>query len=187
MKSSFRLFRIAGIDIGIHYTWLFIFILVTWSLAQGVFPQQQPGEAAGVYWGGSIVTSLVLFISALLPELAHSLVAKGRGMKVSSITLFIFGGVSNLEEEPEKPGTEFAMAIVGPLTSLVLGGIFWAVTIALAGTPVSFGQLLGGILHRGMTVVALGYLAWINILLAIFNLLPGFPLDGGRVLRSIVW
>ena len=125
MKSSWRLFRVAGIDIGVHYTWLFIFILFSWALAASIFPAQHPGWTTATYWIAGIVTTLVLFISVLLHELAHSLVAQSRGMKVSSITLFIFGGVSNLEEEPATARTEFSMAIVGPLTSAVLGGIFW--------------------------------------------------------------
>jgi len=187
MKSSFRLFRIAGIDIGIHYTWIFIFILISWSLAQGVFPQQHPDQLKAINWVMGIITALLLFVSVLLHELAHSLVAKARGMGVSSITLFIFGGVSNLEEEPEKPRTEFAMAIVGPLTSLVLGIICWGVVSFLTGTRVSFLDLFGGSQYQTNVESVIGYLAWINITLAIFNLIPGFPLDGGRVLRSILW
>ncbi len=187
MKSSLRLFRIAGIDIGIHYTWIFIFILISWSLAVGVFPAQRPGQSAALYWGMGVITSLLLFVSVLLHELAHSLVAKSRGMQVSSITLFILGGVSNLEEEPEKPGIEFSMAVVGPLTSLVIGVICWGIVSALAGTLVSPAQLLSGSAYTSPTETVIGYLAWINVLLAAFNLLPGFPLDGGRVLRSILW
>jgi Zn-dependent protease/CBS domain-containing protein len=187
VKASFKLFRIAGIEIGIHYTWLFIFILISWSLAEGVFSQIKPAHSTAVNWGLGIITSLALFISVLLHELAHSLVAKSRGMKVSSITLFILGGVSNLEEEPEKPGIEFSMAIVGPLTSLILGGIFWGITILIQGQFISFTNLLGNVQNPNLTAVVFGYLAWINVALAVFNLLPGFPLDGGRVLRSILW
>jgi Zn-dependent protease/CBS domain-containing protein len=187
MKSSLRLFRIAGIDIGIHYTWIFIFVLISWSLAAGVFPAQHPGQSTAVYWGMGIITSLLLFVSVLLHELAHSLVAKSRGMQVSSITLFILGGVSNLEEEPEKPGIEFYMAIVGPLTSLVLGIICWLITMGLTGGYVSPTQLFNGGIFTSPVQAVIGYLAWINVLLAAFNLLPGFPLDGGRVLRSILW
>lgn len=174
MKASFRLFRISGIDIGIHYSWLLIFILIAWSLAQGYFPQAYPGWTVITYWVTGVIASLMLFISVLLHELAHSLVAQARGLPVSSITLFIFGGVSNLEKEPEKPSTEFTMAVVGPLSSLILGGIFWGLLHALTKqtSPVA------AMLH---------YLALINVILAAFNILPGFPLDGGRVLRSILW
>jgi Zn-dependent protease/CBS domain-containing protein len=189
MKASFKLFRIAGIDIGIHYTWIFIFILISWSLAAGIFPNLTQDQSPAIYWMMGIITALLLFVSVLLHELAHSLVAKARGMGVSSITLFIFGGVSNLEEEPEKPRTEFAMAIVGPLTSLVLGGIFFGVSIFLMGKIISYNELFSNTVTNNYTSIesVIGYLAWINVLLGIFNLLPGFPLDGGRVLRSILW
>ncbi len=174
MRSSIRLVRIAGIDIGIHYSWIFIFILVAWSLAEGYFPEVFPDWSRGTYWITGIVAAIMLFVSVLLHELAHSIVARARGMPVHSITLFLFGGVSNLEKEPEQAGAEFAMAIVGPGASLVLAGIFWGVWYALPGedTPL---------------VAIFAYLAWINALLAGFNLLPAFPLDGGRVLRSIIW
>jgi len=174
MKSSLRLVRIAGIDIGVHYTWILIFVLVSWSLAQGYFPQVYPGWETATYWITAVVAALLLFVSVLVHELAHSLVARARGMVVSSITLFIFGGVSNLEEEPEKPKTEFAMSIVGPLTSLALAAVFWGLV-----------QLVQD--GRSPLAAMLTYLALINAVLAAFNLLPGFPLDGGRVLRSVLW
>jgi Zn-dependent protease/CBS domain-containing protein len=174
MKSSLRLFRIAGIDIGIHYTWILIFVLLSWSLAQGFFPQLYPGWGTITYWITGVVAALLLFVSVLIHELAHSLVAQARGMTVNSITLFIFGGVSNLEEEPEKPKVELAMSIVGPLASLALAGIFWGLV-----------QLVGD--QQGPLAATLTYLALINAILAGFNLLPGFPLDGGRVLRSLIW
>jgi Zn-dependent protease/CBS domain-containing protein len=174
MKSSLRLFRIAGIDIGIHYTWILIFVLLSWSLAQGFFPQLYPGWDTITYWITGVVAALLLFVSVLIHELAHSLVARARGMTVNSITLFIFGGVSNLEEEPEKPKVELAMSIVGPLASLVLAGIFWGLV-----------QLVGD--RQSPVAATLTYLALINAVLAGFNLLPGFPLDGGRVLRSLIW
>ena len=173
MKGSLRLGHIAGIEIGIHYTWLLAFILITWSLAQHVFPQAYLGTPAS-YWITGVLAALLLFVSVLLHELAHSLVAQARGLHVGSITLFIFGGVSNIEEEPEKPAVEFTMAIVGPLTSLVLAGIFFGVFKVVEST-------------NGPLAAMLLYLAMINALLAAFNLLPGFPLDGGRMLRSILW
>jgi len=174
MKSSLRLFRIAGIDIGIHYTWILIFVLLSWSLAQGFFPQLYPGWDTVTYWITGIVAALLLFGSVLVHELAHSLVAQARGMTVSSITLFIFGGVSNLEDEPEKPKIEFVMSMVGPLSSLALAGIFWGLL-----------QIVGD--QQSPVAATFSYLALINALLAGFNLLPGFPLDGGRVLRAILW
>src|SRR3989304_2186701 len=120
MKGSFRIGRIAGIDIGVHYTWLFIFSLIAWSLATGG-PQLFQQGTTSTYWIAGILAAILLFSCVLLHELAHSLVAQSRGLPVKNITLFIFGGVSNIEKEPEKPGVEFAMAIVGPLTSLILG------------------------------------------------------------------
>jgi Zn-dependent protease/CBS domain-containing protein len=174
MKSSFRLFRIAGIDIGVHYTWIFIFIFISWSLAMGFFPAAYPGWDTLTYWITGIIAALMLFVSVLLHELAHSLVAKRRGIPVNSITLFFFGGVSNLEEEPKKPMAEFTMAIVGPGMSLVLALIFYLLFLIPADKTSPLAAMLN-------------YLALINLILAVFNLLPGFPLDGGRVLRSIIW
>jgi len=174
VKSSLRLFRIAGIDIGIHYTWILIFVLLSWSLAQVFFPQLYPGWDTVTYWVTGVVAALLLFGSVLVHELAHSLVAQARGMTVSSITLFIFGGVSNLEDEPEKPKVEFVMSIAGPLSSLALAGIFWGLL-----------QIVGD--QQSPVAATFSYLALINALLAGFNLLPGFPLDGGRVLRAILW
>ena len=174
IKGSLRVARIAGIDIGIHYTWFIIFVLITWSLAVGYFPLEYPGWGELVYWLTSAAAALMLFISVLIHELAHSLVAISRGLPVKSITLFLLGGVSNLENEPEKPGVEFAIAIVGPLTSVALAGLFWAVDI------------LGFAPAGPVKAIAL-YMMEINVLLAAFNILPGFPLDGGRVLRALIW
>ena len=174
MRGSLKIARIAGIDIGIHYTWILAFFIIGWSLAQGYFPQQYKSWTTATYWTAGFLSAILLFISVLLHELAHSLVAQARGLPVSSITLFIFGGVSNLSEEPNNAGQEFIMAIVGPLTSLALAGIFWLMQFL----PVNKETFLAAIV---------GYLAFINLALAAFNLLPGFPLDGGRVLRSIIW
>jgi Zn-dependent protease len=148
--------------------------LLAVSLATGWFPQLYPGWSTTIYWLIALLSSLLLFVSVLLHELAHSLVARRRGLPVKSITLFIFGGVSNIEREPTSPGIEFQLAFVGPLTSLVLGTICFLLQLPLRGSN----SPLEGILY---------YLAVTNILLGIFNLIPGFPLDGGRVLHSIVW
>jgi Zn-dependent protease/CBS domain-containing protein len=174
MKATFKLFRIAGITIGIHYTWIFAFIFFSWTLAQVYFPVNYPGWSTAVYWITGAIGALLIFVSVLLHELAHSLVAKARGIPVHSITLFLLGGASNLEEEPQKPAAEFAMAIVGPVTSLALGAICWGLTYLPADETTPLAAILG-------------YLAIINLYLGVFNLLPGFPLDGGRVLRSIIW
>lgn len=174
MKNSLRLIRIAGIDIGIHYSWILIFVLLSWSLAVGFFPTMYPEWDTTTSRITGVAAALLLFVSVLIHELAHSFVAKARGIPVSSITLFILGGVSNLEEEPEKPKVEFAMAIVGPLASLALAGVCWGLLQLVENQQSPLAGLLS-------------YLALINTVLAVFNLLPGFPLDGGRVLRSILW
>ena len=174
MKASFKLTRIAGIDIGVHYTWLFAFALITWSLASGLFPDSYPRWSTFTYWGTGILSSLLLFLSVLLHELAHSLLALARGIPVHGITLFIFGGVSNFGAEAPRARDEFTIAFVGPLTSLVLAGVFWTLF-----------EVFGN--GDGPLAAILWYLALVNALLGIFNLLPGFPLDGGRVLRSVIW
>ena len=178
MKPSIKLFTIGGIEIGVHYTWIFAFILIAWSLAKGQFPVAFPLWSDAQYWGAGIASSLVLFISVLLHELAHSLMAKRKGLPVKGITLFIFGGVSNIGAESRRAWDEFIIAIVGPLTSIAIGLIF---LLLWNKTGPTFGRLAtpiqGVIFYGGL----------INIAVGLFNLLPGFPLDGGRVLRAIVW
>lgn len=166
--------RIAGIRIRVDWTWSIIFILITVSLAIGYYPAVFPGLSTAVYWLLGAVSSLLLFGSVLAHELAHSLVARNEGLPVQSITLFVFGGVSEIEEEPRTAGDEFRMAVVGPGTSLVLGGIFLGI----------FSLLQPG---GGAVAAVAQYLGIINLALGVFNLLPGFPLDGGRVLRAILW
>jgi len=170
--DGFRLGRLAGIDIVIHWSWFFIFILLAWSLAEGLFRTDYPNWTTAQIWLAGTVTSLLLFGSVLLHEFAHAVMARRQGIPVSSITLFIFGGVSSLTEEPKRPGQEFIIAVVGPLMSFVLAGAFALVGLALRGTGVGSAAL---------------YLAFINALLGVFNLLPGFPLDGGRLLRAASW
>lgn len=173
MAGAFRVGRIAGIDISIHYTWLFAFLLVTWTLAGGFFPAQFPDWGVGLNWVAGAVSALLLFGSVLVHELAHSFMAKARGLPVHGITLFIFGGVSSIGAESRKAGDEFAVSVVGPLTSLVIAGGCW-----LLAQPLAENSLPGAVVR---------YLAFVNVLLAGFNLLPGFPLDGGRVLRAAIW
>ena len=187
MRGSWRIGRIAGIEVGIHYTWLLALIIFTWLLGQG-FSATYPGWYTYYYWIAGFLATFTLFISVLIHELAHSLVARSRGLTVSSITLFILGGVSNLAEEPANPGVEFVMAIVGPLTSLAVGIIFWIIWYIITRTwvlPVFSVHIPAGKQTLGLAIT--GFLAYTNIALAIFNLLPGFPLDGGRVFRSIIW
>ncbi len=174
LKNSIRIASIGGISINIHVSWILIFLLVTWTLAAGYFPQTYPNWSLPLSWTVGVITSILFFVSVLLHELAHSVVARARGLPVHDITLFIFGGVSQLEDEPETAGTEFVMALVGPLTSIILGACFGGVYLTASGV--------------NEPLAALGfYLAGINVWLGIFNLIPGFPLDGGRVLRSILW
>ncbi len=174
--GGIRIGRLFGIDIRLHWSWFIIFVLITWMLATQYFPSVEEYEdwRTATRWVIGLVTSLLFFASVLAHELAHSLVAKRAGLQVSAITLFIFGGVSQLTEEPKSAGSEFRMAIAGPGTSLVIGGICWGIFFATrhSASPVA-----------GMTF----WLGYINVVLAAFNLIPGFPLDGGRVLRSIVW
>ncbi len=174
VKGSFTLGRVAGISINIHISWLIIFVLVTWSLAVSYFPQQYPDWSAPLYWSLGVSASLLFFASVLLHELAHSLVARSRGIPVRAITLFIFGGVSEIAQEPTTPGTELLMALVGPVTSFLLAGFF------------GFLWLLARSIDSPLSALNL-YLASINGILGGFNLIPGFPLDGGRVLRAILW
>ena len=172
MRNSIRLFTIAGIEVGIHYSWLLIFGLLTWVLSQYMLPDQLGPAPQVEYWLLGAATSLLIFASVLVHELAHSFVAKARGLNARSITLFIFGGVSNLTGEPESPRTEFLVAIVGPLTSFALA----ALAFVLANVVDD---------HRFHVIVF--YLFVVNLSLGLFNLVPGFPLDGGRVLRAVLW
>lgn len=171
---GFSIGRIAGIRIRIDWSWIIIFLLVAWTLAVGYFPVLFPGFTTAVNWLLGIISSILLFASVLAHELAHSFVARSQGLPVESITLFVFGGVSEIEEEPRTAGDEFRMAFVGPLTSLVLAGVFWV--IYLATGP-----------NTSPLAAVVQYLAVINLALGLFNLVPGFPLDGGRVLRAILW
>lgn len=172
LRSSFRLFTIGGIEVGVHASWLIIFAFLTFSLATGYFPATVPELDTTTTWIMGAVSALALFASVLLHELAHSFMARARGLEAKSITLFIFGGVSNLGSEAKQPSVEFLIAVVGPLTSFAIGGLAFLATTAVTATPLE---------------ALLNYLAIVNLLVGGFNLLPAFPLDGGRVLRSIAW
>jgi len=174
MTSSFKLGRVFGVDVGVHWSWVFIFVLVTWSFAAGVLDQFYPQWSDAQRWIAGAFVAGIFFLSVLAHELSHAIVSNRNGLPVRSITLFVFGGVANLTKEPDTAALEFRIAIVGPLTSLALGAVF-AVAFAVI-RPFSDG--LAGIAAN---------LALINASLAVFNMLPGFPLDGGRVFRSIVW
>jgi len=191
MRTGLRVARLFGIDIYIDGSWLLVFVLVTWDLAAFVFPSLHPGWSTATNIAVSLVAALLFFASVLAHELAHSIVATWRGLPVRSITLFIFGGISNIEREPASPGTEFLVAIVGPLTSLALGVLFMLAGVVLAGGAAGLGGPFGNLTQAlgalGPLATLLLWLGPINIVLGVFNLIPGFPLDGGRVLRSILW
>ena len=172
---SIPLFKLAGFQVGIDWSWLLLAVLISWTLATGVFPSNYPDLSPGIYWSMGVIAAAGLFASIVLHELAHSLVARRYGLPIGGITLFIFGGVAQMEGEPDRPAAEFWVAIAGPIASFVIGLACWllaqAAAAAGAGVPV-FGVL--------------AYLASINVILALFNLVPAFPLDGGRVLRAVL-
>jgi Zn-dependent protease/predicted transcriptional regulator len=188
-QSSFSLGRVFGIDVRVDLTWLLAFAFVTWGLATGYFRFVAPRQGLGTPLLLGAIAALLLFVSVLVHEFSHSLVAQARGLRVRDITLFIFGGVSNISGEPRTARDEFFIALVGPLTSFALAGIFWLMAVALGATS-GFGLLLGSASSfSGVTApgAVLSYLAFVNIVLGVFNLIPAFPLDGGRVFRSILW
>ena len=178
MHAQIRLGRIAGISIGLHYSWFIIAFLITLSLI-GRFSAVMPKWSSATVWSAAIVTGLLFFFALLLHELAHSLLAKSRGLRVRAITLFALGGVSQIESEAPDAKSEFWIAIVGPLASLVIG----IVCLVLAR---STGWILSSEPRTPISAV-LVWLGYINLMLAAFNLVPGYPLDGGRVLRALIW
>jgi Zn-dependent protease/predicted transcriptional regulator len=186
MRSGFRIGRIFGIDIRVDWSWLFIFALVTWNLST-MLSQVHSNWGSALIWGTALVAAILLFVSVLGHELAHSLVAKAQGVPVRNITLFMFGGVSNIQRDPDSPGGEFWMALVGPLTSLVLGGVLLVVGGITVGSIGSLTDPTKILAQLSPLTALLLWLGSINVTLGIFNLIPGFPLDGGRVLRSILW
>jgi len=175
-SNSVKLFDIFGFQIKVDPSWLIIAALIVWSLSSGYFPQEVPDLHNSDYLALAVVAMLGLFAGLILHELAHSLVARRFGLGVGGITLFLFGGVAELEQEPESAGSEFWIAIAGPLMSFALAALFWVATGAVTASGAS-----GGL------VALFEYLAAINLILALFNLLPAFPLDGGRVLRAALW
>lgn len=173
LEASFRIATIAGIRIGVHYTWFIIFILLNSGLF-ALFSKNHPEWGTPLALTTAVITTLVFFLSIILHELGHSMVAIARGIRVRSITLFIFGGVAQTEKESDSAATEFWIAIAGPAVSFALAGLFYLL------------KLWFGI-YSEAAAEALGWLMTINLVVAIFNLVPGFPLDGGRVFRALVW
>jgi Zn-dependent protease len=172
-RHTIPLGRIFGIAIDLDYSWFLIFGLLTWILAVGYYPTQFKNWSPAGYWFMGAVTAILLFVSVLLHELGHSVVAKRLGIPVPRITLFIFGGVSQIATEPADANKEFWMAAAGPAVSFVLAAIFWELRLILVGTPALF--------------ILTKYMALLNLVLGVFNLAPGLPLDGGRVFRAIIW
>lgn len=170
------LFRLFGFEVAVDLTWLVLAVLVTWSLAVGLFPALYPDLGPTVYWSMGVLGMIGLLISIVVHELSHSLVAKRYGMPIKGITLFIFGGVAEMHDEPVGPRAEFNVAIAGPISSLLVAGVCYVLSLAAQGigAPVTVSGVFG-------------YLATINVVLAVFNMVPAFPLDGGRVLRAILW
>lgn len=181
MEAQIKLGRLFGIQIGLHYSWLIIALLVAFSLG-GHFQLMNPEWGRGVVWATAIVTALLFFAAILVHELSHAAVAKMRGLPVSGITLFALGGVANIEREAADAKTEFWMGIVGPITSAGIGFVCLALAFAIGWSPEQ-GMMTAATPPMAMLV----WLGYINITLAVFNMIPGFPLDGGRVLRAIIW
>ena len=175
-EDRIKLCTLFGFKVQVDSSWIIIALLVTWSLATGYFPSQYEQQAPLSYWLMGVVGAIGLFASIIFHEFWHSMVARRYGLPMKGITLFIFGGIAEMNQEPDRPKTEFLMAAAGPLSSLVLGFGFHGLALAFTGNgqPTSLAAIFG-------------YLAFINWLLAGFNMLPAFPLDGGRILRSALW
>ena len=176
MNENLSLGRVAGIHVGLNWSLLVVAALIAWSLATGILPPAAPGETSGAYWTAGVVSAFVFLASLLAHELAHSIVAVRRGVRVEGITLWLFGGVSRFSSDTSSPGAQALITFVGPLTSLLLGIVFFLASAAA-----------GGGAHPGLVPATLSWLGYINILLGVFNLLPAFPLDGGRLLQSLIW
>lgn len=170
--GAWQVAKVFGIPIRIHYTWLIVFGLLTWTLSTYYFPTVAPQLPVSSYWIKGIIAALMLFLSVAIHELSHSLVAMKYKLEIDSITLFIFGGVAQMKGEPPTPKAEFRIAIAGPLASFILAGVFFIIKVNTE--DVGFKSLFS-------------YVSNINLILAIFNLIPGFPMDGGRVLRAFIW
>jgi Zn-dependent protease/CBS domain-containing protein len=172
MTPTLRVGRIAGIEIGLNWSWLVVVALIVWTLARGVFPSTNPDLSEATHLAMAVVATVAFFFSLLLHELGHALRARREGIEIEGITLWLFGGVARFKGDFPSAGAEFRVAIAGPLVSLALGVLF--VLLALARLP----EAVDGIF---------AWLGYINLTLLVFNLLPALPLDGGRVLRSLIW
>jgi Zn-dependent protease/predicted transcriptional regulator len=182
----FRLGRVVGIDIHVNWSWLFILGLVSWSVSL-TFGQIHTEWPAELRWGMAMLAAVLFFVSVLAHELAHSLIALTRGMAVTNITLFMFGGVSNMQREPSSPAEEIVITIVGPLTNLFLGAV--CLVVGTRGTVGNVGSLTAPAILAQLAPLntTLAWLGSVNIMIGLFNLIPAFPLDGGRIVRSLIW
>lgn len=174
MGGTVRVLTIRGIPINVHVSWLVIYGLITWTLAVGYFPRALPDLPDAAYWANGLLAAFLLFVSVLLHELSHSFVAMAHGLSVRGITLHVFGGVSHLEDEPPSPRAEFLIAVVGPVTSFAIAAVLWAINAS-------------GLVQPAWAQAVVSYLVLVNVAVGIFNLVPGFPLDGGRILRAALW
>ncbi|MEW6214445.1 MAG: site-2 protease family protein [Nitrospirota bacterium] len=170
-QGAWKIGKIMGIPIRVHFSWLIVFGLITWSLSTYYFPTVAPELPIASYWIKGALAALLLFVSVGFHELAHSFIARRYGLSIVSITLFIFGGVAQMKGEPPHPKAEFRIAIIGPISSFFLSALFFLFSV----------NTVGG------TNALFSYLTRVNFVLGAFNLIPGFPMDGGRVLRSIIW
>lgn len=178
MKSQIKLGRVFGIELGLHFSWIIIAVLITFSLADQ-FDHTNPSWPAVTVWSAAIFTGILFFASLFAHELAHAFVARLRGLPIRRITLFIFGGVAQIEKEASDPKTEFWMGIAGPIMSVIVGLVSLGIAYAVGWRS--------GVTPQTPIAAVLLWLGYINIVLAAFNMIPGFPLDGGRVLRAIIW
>ena len=172
-EGRLKVGEIWGIPIALHASWLLVFGLVTWSLAAAYFPSEYPGWTRAAYWLVGALTAAAFFLSVLVHELGHSWVALRHGIPIRGITLFVFGGVAQISREPASPAAEWRIALAGPLTSLGIAGLFASVAFVMRDTV--------------LVAAPATWLARINLMVALFNLLPGFPLDGGRLFRAVIW
>jgi len=189
MHSGVRFGRVAGIDLAFDWSLGIIFALITFSLGAVVFPSWHPAWSAGLIWLVALSAAVLFFVSVLLHELAHALMARLHGVPVRRITLFIFGGLAHMSDEPPSARAEFLIAVVGPLTSILIGIVAIVAGSALMPTPAELAaeDPVGVLRGAGPVATLLLWLGPINLILGIFNLIPGFPLDGGRLLRAILW
>ncbi|HSA95461.1 MAG TPA: site-2 protease family protein, partial [Acidobacteriota bacterium] len=174
--KSVKLFKLFGFEVKVDWSWLILGALIVWSLATGPFRSSSPGLDPADYWIMGVAGAIGLFLSIVFHEFWHSFVARRFGLDMKGITLFLFGGVSEMGDEPPNPGSEFFLALAGPVSSVILAALLLGLTALLGGPGVS-----------SPVVGVLRYLALLNFILAGFNLLPAFPLDGGRVLRAVLW